>query len=99
MAQGRKKGGAKTGGRAAGATNKITGRAKDMIAAFLDNTASEFQGWVNTVAQTDPHKACDIYLKALEFNLPKLARTILEGDKNNPINVLINYPHANKPTP
>lgn len=91
--------GKKFGGREKGAPNKVGSRAKDMIAAFLDNTASEFQGWVSTIAQTEPHKACDIYLKALEYNLPKLARTEIAGDKDSPLHVLINYPghNANQP--
>ena len=90
--------GQKTGGRSSGVPNKISSRAKDMLAAFLDNTASEFQGWVNTIAQSDPHKACDIYLKALEYNLPKLARTELASDKDNPFSITINYPNANQPS-
>jgi hypothetical protein len=67
--------GKKFGGRGKGTTNKVGSRAKDMLAAFIDGTAMQFQDWVKTVAKTDPHKACDIYLKALEYNLPKLART------------------------
>lgn len=94
--------GFKVGGRVAGSPNKVGARAKDMLAAFLDNTASEFHDWVAKVAKTEPHKACDIYLKALEFNLPKLARTELQpldadGNKSS-FNIQISHvnPTANK---
>jgi hypothetical protein len=70
--------GKKFGGRVKGAPNKVSARAKDMLAAFIDNTAYQFEQWVTRVAKDDPYKACDIYLKALEYNLPKLARTEMQ---------------------
>jgi hypothetical protein len=78
------KGGKRPGaGRKAGVPNKITGDVKAAIAAFTSANVDKLDEWLNSI--DDPAKRLDLYFKALEYSMPKLARTELTGDKENPI--------------
>lgn len=69
----------KTGGRVAGTPNKATQEARAVIAKVAEATAPKIQGWLNKVAAESPEKALDLFLKLLEYHVPKLARTELTG--------------------
>jgi hypothetical protein len=73
----------KTGGRAKGVPNKATADVKQAIAAFTSANVDKLDEWLNSI--DDPAKRLDLYFKALEYTMPKLARTELSGDKENPI--------------
>ena len=78
------KGGKRLGaGRKAGVPNKITGDVKAAIAAFTSANVDKLDEWLNSIE--DPAKRLDLYFKALEYSMPKLARTEHAGDKENPI--------------
>jgi hypothetical protein len=80
------KGGARDGaGRPAGVPNKATSEVKAAIAAFTSANVDKLDEWLNSIE--DPAKRLDLYFKALEYTMPKLARTELTGDKENPISV------------
>ncbi len=71
MAKGRKTG----GGSRAGSPNKATARARDAIAAFVDNNAERLQGWLDEIATEDgPKAAFECFKDLLEYHVPKLAR-------------------------
>jgi hypothetical protein len=72
-------------GRPKGTPNKSTAIVRDAIAKMADENADKFNEWLTAVAATSPEKACDIYLKAIEYHIPKLARTEVTGDANQPI--------------
>ncbi len=61
-------------GRPAGSLNKSTSAVREAIARMADENADNFVGWLNQVAASNPEKACDIYLKAIEYHIPKLAK-------------------------
>ena len=83
------KGGKREGaGRPAGVPNKATADVKEAIAAFTSANVSKLDEWLNSI--DDPAKRLDLYFKALEYTMPKLARTELSGDKENPIQVVLN---------
>lgn len=65
--------GRKTGGRMKGVQNKTTREVKAVIAELVRETAPKLAAWLSEIE--DPYKRFDIYLKVLEFDLPKLART------------------------
>jgi hypothetical protein len=80
------KGGAREGaGRPAGVPNKATGEVKAAIAAFTSANVDKLDEWLNSIE--DPAKRLDLYFKALEYTMPKLARSELVGDKEQPISV------------
>ena len=79
MAQGHK-----TGGRQKGTPNKSTARVRDAIAVFAEGNVDRLQEWLDVIAAEDPAKAVDVYIKLLEYHVPKLSRSDdtlqVEGD-------------------
>ena len=78
-----KEGNLNRAGRKAGVPNKSTTELKQAIAAFTSRNSDKIDQWLNEI--DDPAKRLDLYFKALEYSMPKLARTELAGDKENPI--------------
>lgn len=72
-------------GRPKGAANKATADVKAAIAAFTSANVEKLDDWLNQI--DDPAKRLDLYFKALEYTMPKLARSELVGDKENPLTV------------
>jgi hypothetical protein len=72
-------------GRPKGSVNKATAKVREAIAKMADDNADNFNLWLTQVAENNPEKACDIYLKAIEYHIPKLARTEHTGLDNGPI--------------
>ena len=83
------KGGYREGsGRPKGVPNKATADVKQAIAAFTSANVDKLDEWLNSI--DDPAKRLDLYFKALEYTMPKLARSELVGDKEQPIQVVLN---------
>ena len=90
---GRKPGSPKTGGRQRGTPNKSTQRCRDAISLIAEDMADDFKSWLLLTAsgdedrgiKPDPKGAADIYLKAIEYHIPKLARTEHVGDGGGPV--------------
>lgn len=88
---GRPKGSAKTGGRRKGTPNKATSTAREAIARIADGHAEEFVSWVQAVAAGDekrpanPEGAAKLYLAAIEYHIPKLARSEVTGPDGGPL--------------
>ena len=67
--------GIKTGGRKAGTPNKKPNIAKLAIQDFVDGNADRAQELFERVAEENPSDALKIYFSAVEYVVPKLART------------------------
>jgi hypothetical protein len=78
-------------GRPKGAPNKSTAIVREAIARMAEDNAENFNKWLTDVAASSPEKACDIYLKAIEYHIPKLARTEVTGAENGPIQIAIGW--------
>jgi hypothetical protein len=50
------------------------------LAQFAEGNFGKLQGWLDRVAARDPAKAADLFLRMLEYYIPKLARTELASD-------------------
>jgi hypothetical protein len=83
--------GTKTGGRQKGTPNKVTQDVRKAVAGFVEGNVGKLQSWLNRVAKDDPAKAADLFVRVLEFHLPKLARTEIEGE------IGINHDVTDKP--
>lgn len=75
----------KTGGRSKGTPNKATATAREAIAKLADESAEEFLGWVKSVATDDPEAAAKLWLAAIEYHIPKLARSEHTGKDGGPL--------------
>jgi len=79
----------KTGGRVAGTPNKTTAQIKEAISAFISNNSEKLDEWIAQV--DDPAKRIDLYFKAMEYAVPKLARTEMVGDEQQPVVTIIKF--------
>lgn len=77
-------------GRRKGVPNKSTTEVREAIARMLNQTADEFVGWLTDI--DDPAKRCDIWLKAAEYHVPKLARTEVTGNDGGPVVIVTGVP-------
>lgn len=66
-------------GRPKGATNKTTRDVRRAIALLAEKNVHRVDGWLERVARDDPARACEIFLRAIEYHIPKLTRTELTG--------------------
>ena len=78
-------------GRPRGSVNKATARVREAIANMAEDNAENFALWLSQVATTSPEKACDIYLKAIEYHIPKLARTEVTGADDGPVQIAVGW--------
>ena len=89
--KGKPKGLPKTGGRLAGVPNKVTQEFRETVRQLLEDNKDNVSVWLTQVAsgtedsKPDPKGALDMITKLAEFAAPKLARTEIAGDKENPI--------------
>jgi len=80
-------------GRPKGSPNKATAAVREAIAVFAEGNAHKLQEWLDDVAmgvggnKPDPAKAADLYLRAIEYHIPKLARTELTGKDGGALEV------------
>jgi len=78
-------------GRPKGSPNKSTAAVREAIAKMAEMNAPRFALWLDEVAQKSPEKACDIYLRAIEYHIPKLARTEVTGTDGQPVAMQISW--------
>lgn len=83
MALGKKTG----GGSRAGKPNKATTDVRAAIAVFASANVGQMSEWLAEIE--DPAKKLDLYLRALEYHIPKLARQEHTGEDGGPIVVEI----------
>ena len=80
-------------GRPKGSPNKATAAVREAMAVFAEGNVHKLQEWLEAVAEggegrtPDPAKAADLFLKAIEYHIPKLARTEVTGQDGGPVEV------------
>lgn len=62
-------------GRKRGVPNKATGDVRTVIAKIAEKNASKIDAWLARIGRKNPAKAMDLYLRMLEYHIPKLVRT------------------------
>jgi hypothetical protein len=56
-----------------------------VIRSFAESYADKLPGWIDRVADKDPARAADLFLRACEYVLPKLGRSELTGLDGKPL--------------
>src|SRR5215469_8954418 len=88
MAQGGKTG----GGSRKGIPNRITADVRKAISAFAEANVGKLQTWLDAVAAKDPAKAAELFVRLLDFHIPKLARTeVKEEPREEPLLIQIRF--------
>jgi len=59
-------------GRPKGLQNQVTRDVREAIARFAECNIDKFVGWLQEVE--DPARRCEIFLKTIEYHIPKLTR-------------------------
>ena len=72
-------------GRPKGTPNKLTRDTREAITRLAEATVDQVAEWFNTIAANDPAKALELWLKMLEYHIPKLARTEMTGRDGGPM--------------
>jgi hypothetical protein len=88
-------------GRPKGVGNKSTGMAREAIARFVDANAHKMEEWLVAVSDgvqdeetkkwlvhPNPEKAFNMLQAVMEYHVPKLARTEVVGDVDQPMKVI-----------
>ena len=76
-------------GRKKGTTNKATKTAREAIARLVDQNTPKMQEWLDQIAETEgPKAAWNCLMDALEYHVPKLARTELTGKDGGPQEIM-----------
>ena len=70
------------GGRPVGSVNLTTRYVREKIAALADKGADKVWEWLEEVE--DPAKRVELFLRAIEYHIPKLARTEVTGADGGP---------------
>lgn len=65
-------------GRKQGTPNKVTRDVREAIAVFAQDNVDKMSKWLNQI--DDPAKRLDLYLRALEYHVPKLSRAEVSGN-------------------
>ncbi|MEF2156402.1 DUF5681 domain-containing protein [Luteimonas sp. FXH3W] len=75
-------------GRPKGSVNKSTTEFRQTVQQLLDDNRENVGKWLETVAADDPYKALQVLNSLAEYAAPKLSRTELSGDSENPLSVV-----------
>jgi hypothetical protein len=67
-------------GRPKGVPNKATADVRAAIAAFAETNAPKLQKWLDRIAKKDPARAADLFVRVLEYHVPKLSRSTIDGE-------------------
>lgn len=86
------KGHKKLGGRKKGTPNRATAGIRKHIHTFLEGHVDRFTEAVNDLP---PEQFIEVYIKLMEYGLPKLARTELTGNEGEALEINVNIDRGN----
>ncbi len=72
-------------GRVQGQPNKVTRDVREAIAVFAQANVDRMGEWLRQIEVDDPGKAMELYLRAIEYHIPKLSRAMVVGDPDQPV--------------
>lgn len=70
-----------------GSPNKVTKSVREAIAIFAEANVEKMSEWLDAI--DEPAKKMDLYLRALEYHVPKLARSEVTGKDGGAIQIVV----------
>jgi len=83
MAKGKKTGGGSRRGR----PNKATADVRAMIATIASRNVEKVERWLSAV--DDPAKRIDLFLRMIEYHIPKLSRAEVSGNDGKALQIIV----------
>lgn len=68
------------GGSRKGVPNRATADVRTAIAKIAEQNVGKLSGWLTRIARKDPARAMELYLRMIEYHIPKLTRTEIVKD-------------------
>ncbi len=75
-------------GRRKGEINKVTRDVREIIARVAEKNAGKIDAWLARIGRKNPAKAMDLYLRMLEYHIPKLSRQEIVKPNSGPPRIL-----------
>jgi hypothetical protein len=75
-------------GRKKGEPNKITRDVREMIALVAEKNAAKLDGWLARIGRKNPAQAMELYLRMIEYHIPKLSRQEIVKPDSGPPRIL-----------
>jgi hypothetical protein len=87
-----------TGGRKPGSLNKTTDKIKSTIAKLVEDNLQTFNEKMEEISEGNPSEYAKLYLKLLEYYLPKSTNTTIDYSDNviSKINIQLKQPDGNQ---
>ena len=57
-----------------------TSDVRKAIAAFAESNVGKLQTWLDAIAEKDPARAAHLFVRVLEYHVPKLSRSTVDGE-------------------
>ena len=73
-----------SGGKPKGAVTKTTKKIREAFTLLVDSNTANMTKWLKEVADESPKDALDIMTKLAEYTIPKLQRTEVANDTEQP---------------
>lgn len=75
-------------GRKKGELNHTTRDVREMIAMVAEKNAHKLDAWLTKVGKRNPAQAIDLYLRMIEYHIPKLSRQEIVKPNSGPPRIL-----------
>lgn len=69
-----------------GIPNRTTQKVRDAVACIAENNIEKVQKWLEDIK--DPKHRLELFIRLLEYHIPKLARTELTGEDGGEIKIV-----------
>ena len=75
-------------GRKKGAVNRSTRDVRAIVAKVAEKNGPKLDAWLSRVARKNPAKAIDLYIRLIEYHIPKLSRQEIVKPPDGPPRIL-----------
>jgi hypothetical protein len=75
-------------GRKKGAVNRSTRDVRAIVAKVAEKNGPKLDAWLSRVARKNPAKAIDLYIRLIEYHIPKLSRQEIVKPADGPSRVI-----------